>query len=47
MPCDQKPGFGLSELTFVGALETEFGASYKPVSGHRPAHLSNGFVPPK
>jgi hypothetical protein len=26
-------GFGPSELTFVSALETEFGASHKPVSG--------------
>jgi len=25
-------GFGPSELTFVSALETEFGASHKPVS---------------
>ena len=26
-------GFGHSELTCVGILETDFGASHKPVSG--------------
>jgi hypothetical protein len=25
MQCDQKPGFGHRELTFVGTLEPEFG----------------------
>ena len=28
MQCDQKPGFGHSELTFMSALETAFGASH-------------------
>ncbi len=28
MQCDQKPGFGRGELTFVGILECDFGASH-------------------